>query len=128
MAIQCLCVFVCACLSACISVFNSVCVCVCVCVCVRTVDKWRVVLKGETPDYINASSINVSSSTNILSNISLEYYKYFLFSLSLAGLQVSESFYYHPGTHIIHSQGFLEDGSRQYEWCDCHALKPAGGK
>ena len=49
-----------------------VCVCVCnflchVCVCitnVSTVDKWPVVLKVETPDYINASSINVSSSTN----------------------------------------------------------------
>ena len=25
-----------------------------------TVDKWRVVLKGENPDYINASSIHVS--------------------------------------------------------------------
>ena len=37
---------------------------------VCTVDKWRVVLKRETPDYINASSINVSSSTNTLSNIS----------------------------------------------------------
>ena len=39
---------------------------------VCTVDKWRVVLKRETPDYINASSINVSSSTNTLSNISHE--------------------------------------------------------
>ena len=69
-----------------------VCVCVCpytfVCVCVHTVDKWRVVLKGETPDYINASSINVSSFTNKLNNISHEYYKYFLFSPFLAGLQM----------------------------------------
>ena len=58
------------------------------CVCVHAVDKWRVVLKGETPDYINASSINVSSFTNTLNNISHEYYKYFLFSPFLAGLQM----------------------------------------
>ena len=26
----------------------------------RIVDKWRVILKGENPDYINATNINVS--------------------------------------------------------------------
>ena len=90
-----------------VCVYNFLChVCLFVCITyVRTVDKWRVVLKGETPDYINASSINVSSSTNTLSNVS-----------------------HHLGTHVIHSQGFLEDDSRQEKWCDCHALKPAGGK
>ena len=49
-----------------IATFPNVCMHMCVsCVFynVCTVDKWRVVLKGETPDYINASSINVSSST-----------------------------------------------------------------
>ena len=32
---------------------------------VCTVDKWRVVLKGENPDYINATNINVSLCCNI---------------------------------------------------------------
>ena len=27
---------------------------------VHTVDRWRVVLKGETPDYINATVVHVS--------------------------------------------------------------------
>ena len=29
-----------------------------------SVDKWRVVIKGESPDYINAAVAHVSSSTN----------------------------------------------------------------
>ena len=58
-----------------------VCVCACVFACVffynvSTVDKWRVVLKGETPDYINASSINVSSSTNNTLESILHKYQY----------------------------------------------------
>ena len=107
-----------------VCVYVHVCACVCMCVCVffynvSTVDKWRVVLKGETPDYINASSINVSSSTNNTLESTLHKYQishthritFFCYSLSLAGLQVPESLYHHPGTHVIHSQGFLEDGS-----------------
>ena len=31
--------------------------------CQNTVDKWRVVLKGENPDYIHATNIRVSSYT-----------------------------------------------------------------
>ena len=31
----------------------------------HTVDKWRVVLKGETPDYINATNVHVSNSQYI---------------------------------------------------------------
>ena len=30
--------------------------------CQNTVDKWRVVLKGENPDYIHATNIRVSTS------------------------------------------------------------------
>ena len=92
MPIQCLCahMYICILMSVCIHLLMYVCMYVCVFVifyvnsyvCVPlyydvcTVDKWRVVLKGETPDYINASSINVSLSTDTLIT------KYFIFSLT----------------------------------------------
>ena len=102
-------------------------VCVFVCITyVRTVDQWLVVLKWEAPDYINSSSINVSSSTNTLSYniISMNITK---ISFSLTGRFTSvKELLSSPRTLVIHSQEFLEDGSRQEKWCNCHALKPAG--
>ena len=103
-----------------IAMFPNVCMHMCIsCVFYNmcTVDKWRVVLKGETPDYINASSINVNSSTKNIyeKKTSILYHKHIKslipYSSSLAGLQVPKSLYHLPRTHVIHSQGFLEDGS-----------------
>ena len=68
------------------------------------VDKWRVVLKGETPDYVNASVAHVSSSTDTYMYIVLCGYWY------AVGLQAAESLHHSSESHAIHCQRFLEDG------------------
>ena len=35
------------------------------CSAIFVVERWRVALKGERPDYINASIVHVSQSTNV---------------------------------------------------------------
>ena len=116
----CVCVCVRECVCVCMRVCMHVCVCmcvpvhVCVCVCAHTVDKLRVVLKGETPDYINASSINVSSFTNTLSNISHEYTKTFYFLPSWQGYKCRRAF--------IITQGPMSSTARDF-WKMVHDRK-----
>ena len=71
------------------------------------VDKWRVVLKGETPDYINASTAHVSPlyyTLRVCGIVTM------VLDTFIAGLQAAEGLHHSPESHAIHCQRFLEGG------------------
>ena len=66
-----------------------------------SVDKWRVVIKGENPDYINASVAHVGY-------ICVSKKRYYG-SLIFKGIQAAESLHHSPESYAIHGQRLLED-------------------
>ena len=74
------------------------------------VDKWRVVLKGETPDYINASAISVSPYMCTCNTLIVCGIVAVVLDSFIAGLQAAEGLHHSPKSHGIHCQRFLEDG------------------
>ena len=74
-------------------------------------DRWRVVLKGEYPDYINAVFVNVSIITSTPEFVLLDLKEAAHIYLDLCtGLQAAEGFHHSPGSHGVHMQRLLEDG------------------
>ena len=74
-------------------------------------DRWRVVLKGEYPDYINAVFVNVSIITSTPEFVLLELKEAAHIYLELCtGLQAAEGFHHSPRSHGVHLQRLLEDG------------------
>ena len=66
-------------------------------------DRWRVVLKGEVEDYINAVVVNVSVKTVIVVCLHTQWCLY-------VGLQAAESLHHSSESHAVHCQRLLEDG------------------
>ena len=73
-----------------------------------SVDKWRVVLKGENPDYIHAANIKVGIRGHKCWCMEPQR----VLSLCI-GLQAAESLYHHTGTDAFYCQRLLEDGLQQ---------------
>ena len=65
-------------------------------------DRYRVILKQEYPDYINATYVNVSTG-NYLRLV-------FTIVVSTIGIQATESLHYSTRTLEVHLQRLLEDG------------------
>ena len=73
----------------------------------HAVDRWSVVLKGETPDYISASNMHVTTSVYILDHVTQPLvinHQY------ITGLQTSKRLHHHSRSHAVHCKGLLEDG------------------
>ena len=72
-------------------------------------DRWRVTLKGEYPDYINAVFVNVSITADTLHEVSV-YKSCSYICLDLCtGLQAAEGFHHSPGSHGVYMQRLLEN-------------------
>ena len=74
----------------------------------NTADKWRVVLKAERLDYINASFVNVGIKhvyNEIIPSCSIMILCYLY-----AGLQAIQRVHRYTGSHEEHLSRFLEDG------------------
>jgi len=90
--------------------------------CPNTADKWRVVLKAERLDYINASFVNVGIKHMYIQmiprcSIMILWYLY-------AGLQAVQRVHRYTGPYEEHLSGFLEDGVWEGVWVDSDAVRP----
>ena len=72
-------------------------------------DRWRVTLKGEYPDYINAVFVNVSITAGTLQEVSVFKNCTSALTCLCTGLQAAEGFHHNPGSHGVHMQRLLED-------------------
>ena len=72
-------------------------------------DRWRVTLKGEYPDYINAVFVNVSITASTLHEVSVcKSCSYICLDLC-TGLQAAEGFHHSTGSHGVYMQRLLEN-------------------
>ena len=88
-----------------------------------TVDKWRVVLKGENPDYIHATSVHVSENLGVYTSSKWDSALCVcVCGCVSAGIQAAESIHHCSGADAVHHKRLLEDGLQSQVWCGCHAL------
>ena len=98
----------------------------------NTADNWRVILKADRPDYINASFANVNkcafSLDCTMKCIMCQRGANAIFIISsTAGLQAVQGVHHCTGPNERHLSWFLEGGVWEGVWGDCDAIRPCGG-
>ena len=97
--------------------------------CPNVADQWRVILKAERLDYINASFVNVGIKHMYIQNVPsiikiIPSCSIMILWHLYAGLQAVQRVHCYTGPYEEHLSRLLEDGVWEGVWVDCDAVRP----